>query len=306
MAPKHRRPARLSPRARRTWLGVALVAVLAPVAGVALGAAIDDVKECTEHVPVTVMASKEMSPVLTAHAKKWMKTADPVEGSCGDITVKTVDSASVATAIATENDAKIDVGDAKVKKVKTPDVWVPESTTWLSRLGGDLDGAINDQIDSVAESPVGLAVTQEESKNLQGQSLMDMGVSNDDPYTDPASLQLLMSASSDRTGFDVKKDSKGAKIMSQSQMIMDNQHKSSAERLIFQEAQPSLEHLDYPYVTFSDADAATKRVSDAFQSSLLAKGFTDRLPQYGLQSAAPYPKVPAKKDVDAALETWHD
>jgi hypothetical protein len=304
VARRHRKPARLSPRARRTLLGLAMIAVLAPVAGVALGAAIDEVKQCRENVTLTVAAAPEIAPVLTDHAQSWSATAPPTDGTCVTVKVSAVDSPSMASAYAKRYDAEVDVGAAHVADVELADVWVPESLTWLARLGGDLDGAFNPRFDSVAESPVGFGVTQEQAKNPQQMILAETPVNAADPRVDAASLELAMTAQRNQRA-EVSYDPEGATVMSQAAVTEYNvQHPDKP--LIFTEPQPMLSRFEYPYVTQSNMDDQTTRASDAFRSSLLSNDFTQRLPKHGLLIAGPYPQLPDPKLVESALKSWQD
>lgn len=280
-----------------------MIAVLAPVAGVALGAAIEDVKQCSEDVTLHVAAAPEIAEVLDAHAKEWSSTAPPVDGTCVTVAVKAVDSPSMASAFARANDTKVDVGDAKLTEPTLPDVWVPESFTWLARFGGDLDKVFNERIDSVAESPVGLAVSQQAATDSQGiMSLNDTALAPGDPRADPASLALFMTGAVDSAStLDITAE--GAKVMSQAAVTIYNAAHPD-DPLVFMEPQPNLPRFEYPYVTTKTADAATNRAADAFRSSLLDVGFTNYLADRGLIIAGPYPQMPDEKLVDQAIKDW--
>lgn len=69
--------------------------------------------------------------------------------------------------------------------------------------------------------------------------------------------------------------------------------------------QPNVATFEYPYIAWSDDTGATKRGVEVFRSSLLTNAFTDRLTQYNLQIAGPYPAMPQTEDIERVLADWH-
>ena len=281
-------------------MGLAMVLVLAPVAGVALGTAIEGANACSDKVELTVAAAPEIAPVLKTHAKQQ---ADKVtsEGICVDATVVPADSASMAVAMAEANGSEIDVGDAAVEKVEIPDVWVPESTVWLTRLTGNLNGALDERIDSVAEAPVGLAIKHGEADQETGVSLTSTDVATSDPRSDAASMAVYL-ASSTNKGVSLTSNPDGAKVMSQTALTQHN--KNSDEKLMFVEPFPQLAPFEYPYVPYNTETADLQASTDAFRSSLLSNGFSNILASNGLRSPSPYLEFPDADSVDEALKAY--
>src|SRR5690606_34931269 len=143
-------------------------------------------------------------------------------------------------AYAKKYSADIDLGDAKITDVDLPDVWVPESMSWLTRLGGDLDGKLAaEEVSSVAESRVGLAIPKSKQRDdpapgTWSEATVDLG----DPRNDSAALALAMVTAKEaksvpRTGSD------GLKVVSNSQLQLHNQ-KNPDDEWVFAEPSPPL------------------------------------------------------------------
>ncbi|TQL77014.1 extracellular solute-binding protein [Stackebrandtia endophytica] len=279
-----------------------MLAVLAPVTGVALASAIGDVNQCRETVALEVAAAPEIAPVLREHAADWSSAARPSQGTCVSVTVTAIDSVSVAMAYANAAGLDLDVGDAQIQPVELPDVWIPESLLWPARLGGDLGGRLSDRIDPVAASPVGFGVDDAQLDAVfEGTPLDTVAVSLSDPRYDTASLALLMVAQ--EYGISLRNDADGVTPMSAAEV--------TAQRLAGNESgptfvspQPNVATFEYPYIAWSDDTGATKRGVEVFRSSLLTNAFTDRLTQYNLQVAGPYPAMPDVEVIERALADW--
>ncbi|ADD46033.1 hypothetical protein Snas_6417 [Stackebrandtia nassauensis DSM 44728] len=279
-----------------------MVAVLAPVAGVALGSAIGDVKDCGEEVKVDVAAAPEIAPVLADYAKSWTATAAPSKGVCVSVEVKPMDSASVAAGFAKKHGVDLDLGGSPVNRVELPDVWVPESMTWLARLGGDLKGVLAaDEVSSVAESRVGLAVPEsKEGDNPPTGSWGDATVTARDPRVDAASLALAIGSVKDskaKPSFDAD----GLEVVSNAQWMIHNKE-NPGDKWTFVEPSPPLRPFDYPYVTLSKQDDELRKATEAFKSALVSDKFTGPLSEHGMSKAGPYPQPVAPEDVEAALK----
>lgn len=279
-----------------------MVAVLAPVAGVALGSAIGDVNQCRETVALDVAAAPEIAPVLTEHAADWSAAAKPSQGTCVTVSVTAVDSASMAVAYAEAGGTELDVGDAEIEPVELPDVWVPESLIWAVRLGDGLDELLSDRMDPVAASPLGFGIDQNQTEGVfEGMLLQDATVAVNDPRSDVASLALLLTAQ--EHGVDLKTDSSGAVPMSAAAVTAHNRA-ADGTQLAFVSPQPTIASFEYPYIAWSNQDSALKRGVEVFRSSLLTNGFTDRLTEHNLQIAGPYPSMPDAEAVAAAVDDW--
>lgn len=281
-----------------------MIAVLAPVAGIALGSAIGDVNQCRETIALDVAAAPEVAPVLTEHATDWSNAGKPIHGTCVTVTVTTVDSPSMAAAYAEIGGIELDIGDIEPQPVTLPDVWIPESLVWPARLGPHLGGLLADRMDPIAASPIGFGVDQAHADMVyEGAPLQDIAIALNDPRNDVASLSLLMTAH--EHGLDVTTDSDGVRPMSAAAVTAHNQTTGDTE-LAFVTPQPVIASFEYPYVTWGDQSGALRRGVEAFRSSLLTDEFTDRLTGYNLQIAGPYPSMPDPEAIAAVIADWSD
>ncbi|CAM3221187.1 hypothetical protein STSO111631_07760 [Stackebrandtia soli] len=275
-----------------------MLAVLGPIAGVALGSAIDDVRDCQESVTLRVAAEPAIAGVLTDHAMDWSAAGVPVDGVCISVDVTAVDSASAAAALADDAGIELDLGDADISDVDPFDVWVPNSLTWLSSFA-DAPGFFDERIDSVAEADVGIAVP--ESATVSG-VLSELPLALNDPRHDAVSLAVLRGAVGvvpftpviDRDGYDV---------MSLPDVLTYNAG-DVEEPLMFIEPAPPVPALDYPMLVLAELPSPSRVAADAFRSSLLSDDFPQRLPEFGFAPAGPYPQLPDAEEIAAAIELW--
>ncbi|THA64584.1 VWA domain-containing protein [Streptomyces sp. A0958] len=145
------------PRRRRTVV-IATVLVL-PVAGgaaiAAKGGLLSFSKSCEESaVHLSMMTSPDIAPAVRAVADRARKDELRSDGRCLDVNVVARDSYKVA--------------DALASGTRTPDyqIWLPDSDLWLSRAKGDGDAIAISPGDSVATSPVTLAMVPTAAKSL--------------------------------------------------------------------------------------------------------------------------------------------
>jgi hypothetical protein len=279
-----------------------MAAVLASVTGVALGSVIEGVKDCDRHVTLHMSAAADIAPVLGKHAKQWSHTADPVDGACVTVDVTAQDSASVAMALARKYSAAFDIGKAKTTDVRVPDVWVPESMTWLARLGGDLGGHLNPHVGSVAESVLGLAVTKKTDGAGESTMLQNAKVDPSDPRADAGALALLLESNENKTA-QVKYKPGSATVMSKAAYDL-YMAKHPGSKLEFVNTNPSLPPFEYPFITQAKMDKTLDDAGDAFLSSMLSDEFTNSLGKYGFTKAGPYPQKVDPKAVSKVLDAW--
>ena len=88
---------------------------------------------CTTGGGLAIAAAPEIAPAVSALAHDWNVRRTAVDGSCVKITVSAATPSSEAAAIA--GASKISVGGLGQANGATsvPDVWIPDSSTWLSR-----------------------------------------------------------------------------------------------------------------------------------------------------------------------------
>ncbi|MGH8876591.1 MAG: hypothetical protein ACRD0P_04490, partial [Stackebrandtia sp.] len=226
------------------------------------------------------------------------------KGVCVSVEVKSADSASVAAAYAKKFDAELDLGDAKLTDVDIPDVWVPESMTWLARLGGDLDGHLaSDEVSSVAESLVGVGVPESQKSDKSVTHWSKASVKSADPRNDAATLALAMGTVTDSKSVPAV-ESDGMPVVSAAQVDAHNT-KNPEDKWVFSELQPKLRAFDYPFITQSKLDSELQRATEAFKAALVHDKFTTALTKYGMTKAGPYPQPVETEDVNKALsQSW--
>jgi len=136
---------------------------------------------CTGEVRLTIAAAPEIAPVLTHVSARWAEDARGGGGECVAVDVTAAAPADVALAVAsgggvvlagltplapaspvpgsTPTPSPTDAPPAR-PAVAIPDIWVPDSTTWLVRVRSTGPDLVPPQASSVATSPVVLAVPQ--------------------------------------------------------------------------------------------------------------------------------------------------
>ncbi|MCM2415344.1 substrate-binding domain-containing protein [Streptomyces sp. RKAG290] len=145
------------PRRRRT-VAIATMLVLAVAAGTAVaaqGGLLSFSNSCGDSaVRLSMMTSPDIAPAVRAVADKARKDDLRSDGHCVDVEVVARDSYKVA--------------DALAGGTRKPDyqMWLPDSDLWLSRAKGTGDAVPITPGDSVASSPVALAMVPAAAKSL--------------------------------------------------------------------------------------------------------------------------------------------
>ncbi|MGW2087807.1 substrate-binding and VWA domain-containing protein [Streptomyces sp. NPDC001880] len=147
-----------TPPQRRRTVVIAALLVLAVAAGTAVaaqGGLLSFSKSCEDTaVRLSITASPDIAPSIRAVADKARKDEVRSDGRCLYVTVVARDSYEVA--------------DALSSAARTPDfqVWLPDSDLWVDRAKGSGDGVPVTPGDSVASSPVTLAVVPSAAESL--------------------------------------------------------------------------------------------------------------------------------------------
>lgn len=105
-------------------------------------------------VTATIAADTSISKTLDSLGRQWVNTGPSVHGRCVAVQVITKDSAETAAALSPNWDQRTDGA--------RPDVWVPESSTWMRLAESRRDAAhmIPARQPSLTRSPVVLAMPQ--------------------------------------------------------------------------------------------------------------------------------------------------
>lgn len=115
---------------------------------------------CSGEVRLTLAAEREIAPAVQSVAGQWVRDGAAVDGVCVAVEITESDAVEVAAAIATQHGVALTgVGQASGNAV-LPDVWLPDSSTWLLRLAKQASGFAPTNGSSVARSPVVVAMPE--------------------------------------------------------------------------------------------------------------------------------------------------
>jgi hypothetical protein len=166
MSGRHRGPGLLSTGGRAVFVVLVLVAAVGgfvvwrSTGGAGAG--------CSGEVQLTIAAAPEIMPAVQQTANTWAAGAHAPGGQCVKVNVAAISSADVASAIAANGgvtltgltSTPVTPGPTPAARPPVPDVWIPDSSTWLVRVraaGADL---VPPQATSIARSPVVLAMPE--------------------------------------------------------------------------------------------------------------------------------------------------
>ncbi|WP_425462224.1 VWA domain-containing protein [Micromonospora pisi] len=115
---------------------------------------------CAGQLRLTVAAAPEIAPAVQAAAAQWSENGAAAEGVCVAVDVTASDPVDVAAVLAGQHGVSLSgVGQAPGAAV-TPDVWLPDSSSWLLRLSSEAAGFAPTNNASIARSPVVVAMPQ--------------------------------------------------------------------------------------------------------------------------------------------------
>ena len=115
---------------------------------------------------LTVAAAEDIAPTVRAAAQEWSASASAGKGTCVAIDVQAAKPSDVAAAVSRAQKASLSGLDAASGTVQVPDVWVPDSSTWLVRLRAALPGFTVADEGSIALSPVVMALPEPIAKQI--------------------------------------------------------------------------------------------------------------------------------------------
>ncbi|GAA4925321.1 substrate-binding domain-containing protein [Actinoplanes utahensis] len=115
---------------------------------------------CTGSVTLTVAASPEIAPAVETVAAKWRQDGAAVDGTCVAVAVAKETSSTIAGAVARDHSVGLVGLNNAPDAVQVPDVWLPDSATWLQRLQTEAAGFLPSTVTSVAQSPLVLAAPE--------------------------------------------------------------------------------------------------------------------------------------------------
>jgi Ca-activated chloride channel family protein len=122
---------------------------------------------CAEPVHISVAAAVDIEPVVQQTAAAWVAGLPKANGRCVGVDVVAAEPADVAAAVAGQAGVTLNgLGQAN-GKTRVPDVWVPDSSTWLQRLrSAGKNDVVPAQAPSLARSPVVVAMPEPVAKSL--------------------------------------------------------------------------------------------------------------------------------------------
>jgi Ca-activated chloride channel homolog len=113
---------------------------------------------CTGAVRLNVAAANEIAPAVEQTAQRWMQGGANVRGTCVAVSVTAVNPATMAAAIASYHKVSLAGLGAAPQTVRLPDLWIPDSSTWLLRLRQEAPGFVPTDGKPIAQSPVVVAM----------------------------------------------------------------------------------------------------------------------------------------------------
>ncbi len=146
------------PATSRVWPVVAGTTALAILTGLIVWLTV--ARGCDGSLSLTVAAAPELAPALRESIDKWVRTEPAVSGTCIKPHVTGVDPARMTAAASAQISGDLDLAGVDSGGTDIPDAWIPDSTTWVTRLRTVDRQAVADATPSVAMSPVVLALPE--------------------------------------------------------------------------------------------------------------------------------------------------
>ncbi|GAA0491295.1 hypothetical protein Ade02nite_22800 [Paractinoplanes deccanensis] len=134
------------------------MAIVVVLAGSYLGYQQLSDKGCTGSIRLTVAAANEIQPAVDQAAQRWVQDGANVDGTCVAVSVVNANSSTMAAAVAGEHKVQLTGLGTAPESVKVPDVWIPDSSTWLLRLKAEAPGFAPTDQKPIAQSPVVVAM----------------------------------------------------------------------------------------------------------------------------------------------------
>jgi Ca-activated chloride channel homolog len=153
---RHRSPS----RGRTAAAVAAALAVVAVAAGLRFGFAMVADRGCDGTVRMSVAAAADIAPSVRAAAQGLAGGKAGGNGSCLAIDVRAAEPSDVAAAVSRQQRTSLSGVGAASGTSAVPDVWIPDSTSWLVRLRAAVPGLTVGTEGSVALSPVVMAMPE--------------------------------------------------------------------------------------------------------------------------------------------------
>ncbi|MBU2669553.1 substrate-binding and VWA domain-containing protein [Actinoplanes bogorensis] len=121
---------------------------------------------CSGSIRLTVAATPEIAPAVDQVAQRWVQDGANVNGTCVAVAVEDVNSSTMAGAVAGEHKVVLAGVGTAPEAVKVPDLWIPDSSTWILRLKSEAPGFVPSDGKPIAQSPVVLAMPEPVAKSV--------------------------------------------------------------------------------------------------------------------------------------------
>jgi Ca-activated chloride channel family protein len=121
---------------------------------------------CSGEVRLTVAASPDVAPAVQQAAKTWTAGGAAISETCVVVDVSSVNSATMAAAVASRHGVSLTGLGQPSGSLLIPDVWVPDSSTWLLRLRSEAPGFVTTNGRPIAQSPVVVAMPEQIAQGL--------------------------------------------------------------------------------------------------------------------------------------------
>ncbi|HEV7898274.1 MAG TPA: substrate-binding domain-containing protein [Planosporangium sp.] len=115
---------------------------------------------CGQRINLSIAAAPEIAPAVRETTAKADSAELRLGDKCVSVEVTSADPADVAAAIANHHQSSLGGLGQASGKTKVPDVWIPDSSMWLQRLRTGGQDWVPDDAQSIARSPVVLAVPE--------------------------------------------------------------------------------------------------------------------------------------------------
>ncbi len=167
---------------------------------------------CPAPTELHIEATPEVAPALSTVAANWNVKRTVIDGTCVHVVVTAAEPALVAATIAGKSGVTVPGLGGANGTASVPDVWVPDSSTWLTRLKG-ASPDLSFTGTSIASSPIVIALPQPVAASL-GTSLASLNWSSllgkltggtlhtgiVDPNVDATGLSTLLTVGAVATG----------------------------------------------------------------------------------------------------------
>jgi Ca-activated chloride channel homolog len=170
---RHTANGRQNGRSLRGPLALGVVITLVALTVVAVRVVAADANGCSSGIRLNIAANPDIYPSIREAATRWVATNPKIDNQCVRVQVTSAPAADVANALAVRAGAGAFINVA-AKALPTPRdddvpaVWLPDSISWVERVQAVNRDAFEDDVPSVAMSPVVLAMPETLARTLQG------------------------------------------------------------------------------------------------------------------------------------------